>query len=190
MTKVSAGEADWGGVEGLLVERGAGVMEHPGGTLLGHLRRVRRMLAEWGADAAVQAAGLSHAAYGTDGFDRSLLAVTERGVLAELVGERAESLVYLYGSCARDQVYPQLGEGSGPGVFRDRFTGAERTPAEADLRAFVEITAANELDVLAHNEELAAQHGPGLYGLLRRARGLLSEPAWQACRRQLGEYAA
>lgn len=185
MTKETEDEVGWFDVEAFLAARGAGAMEHPGGTLLAHLRRVRWTLAGWGAEASVQAAGLSHAAYGTDGFGRSLLAVAERSTLAGLIGERAESLVYLYASCERAQVYPQFGDG-GPVVFRDRFTGTEHTPAEADLRAIVEITAANELDVLAHNAELAARYGADLYGLFARARGLLSEAAWQACHRQLG----
>lgn len=163
-------------------------MEHPGGTLLAHLLRVRRTLADWGAEPAVQAAGLSHAAYGTDGFDRALLPVAERGTLAELIGERAEALVHLFGSCDRAKVYPRLGAGQ-PVVFRDRFTGEEHVPAEADLRAFMEITAANELDVLSQNEEPAARYGPGLSALFRRARSLLSARAWDACCRQLGAHA-
>ncbi|MEU0678020.1 DUF6817 domain-containing protein [Streptomyces sp. NPDC006172] len=52
--------------------------------------------AAWGADPDVQLAGLCHAGYGTDGFDGSLLGITERWVLAELIGDRAEALVYLY----------------------------------------------------------------------------------------------
>ncbi len=34
----------------LLVERGADGIEHPGGTLLAHLRRVASLLEQWGAD--------------------------------------------------------------------------------------------------------------------------------------------
>jgi hypothetical protein len=142
-------------------------------------------LTKWGADPAVQAAGLCHAAYGTGGFDEALLRTTERATLADLIGERAEALVHLYGSCDRDAVYPLLG-GDAPVVFRDRFTGDEHTPCDAALRAFVEITAANELDVLAHNEDLAARYGAALYGLFTRSRHLLSAAAWAACTRQLG----
>ena len=59
-------------------------------------------------------------------------------------------------------------------------------PSPEGLRAFLEITAANELDVLAHNAELAKQHGPGLYGFLKRAGSLLSPAAQDAVDRQLG----
>ncbi|MFI2641757.1 VOC family protein [Streptomyces sp. NPDC018610] len=178
----------WSPVEDFLRHRGADRVPHPGGTLLAHLVRVARTLAEWGADPDVQIAGLCHAAYGTDGFDQDLLPLTERATLAELIGERAEALVHFYGSCDRGAVYPRLG-GDRPPVFRDRFTGGEHTPAEADLRAFLEITAANELDVMAHNEELAARHGAALYELFARSRDLLSAEAWAACTRVLGPHA-
>jgi hypothetical protein len=180
--------ARWPRAEKFLSDRGAARTAHPGGTLLDHLHRVTRLLSAWGADPDVQLAGLCHAAYGTDGFDGSLLGITERGVLAELIGDRAEALVYLYASCDRAAVYPRLGNGL-PVSFHDRFTGREHTPAEADVRAIVEITAANELDVLAHNVGLAERHGPALYRLFARSRELLSAPAWNACTEHLTRYA-
>jgi catechol 2,3-dioxygenase-like lactoylglutathione lyase family enzyme len=156
--------------------------------LLEHLGRVRRLLADWGADPVVQAAGMCHAAYGTDGFDQSLLEVANRAVLAEVIGDRAEALVYLYASCDRRTVYPRI-DGAQAVVFRDRFNGREHTPARLDLRAFLEITAANELDVMAHNEEMAAQHWPDLDQLLARSSDLISRAARDACTRQLRRYA-
>ncbi|WP_343235898.1 DUF6817 domain-containing protein [Streptomyces sp. SID10815] len=186
-TSRNASVSPWTHVEDFLRERGADRVPHPGGTLLAHLARVARLLAEWGADPDVQAAGLCHAAYGTDGFDASLLALTERATLAGLVGDRAEALVRLYAGCDRAAVYPRLGR-ERPVVFHDRFTGGEHTPSDADLRAFVEITAANELDVLAHHADLAARHGADLYALFARSRDLLSAGAWAACVRQLGPH--
>jgi hypothetical protein len=179
----------WSRAEAFLRARGTAEMPHPGGTLLAHLGRVRRLLADWGNSPAVQTAGLCHATYGTDGFDQYLLPVAERATLAEAIGDRAEALVYLYASCDRGAVYPRIGRDR-PVVFRDRFTGLEHTPAEADLRAFLQITAANELDVLAHNEELAERYGPYLYRLFAGAGDLLSAPARDACARQLGRHAA
>ncbi|MGW3246188.1 DUF6817 domain-containing protein [Streptomyces sp. NPDC001070] len=179
---------DWPRAEDFLRGAGAGGTPHPGGTLLEHLLRVRRLLADWGADTAVQAAGLCHAAYGTDGFDHPLLDRSGRAVLRGLIGDRAESLVHLYASCDRATVYPRLraARADGAVLFRDRFTGREHTPAAADLRAFAEITAANELDVLAHNADLAVRHGPALHRLFDRCRDLLSASAQDACDRRLG----
>ncbi|WP_405165942.1 hypothetical protein OG203_13165 [Nocardia sp. NBC_01499] len=166
-----------------LGERGAGAIAHPGGTLLAHLVRVADVLAEWGADRDIQLAGLCHAMYGTDGFAQSLVDLADRKTVVELIGERAEALVYFYGSCDRTAVYPRLD--TQPVVFRDRFTGLEYEPADADLRVFLEITVANELDVLAHNADLAAQHGSALYQLFARTKNYLSAPAWQACHAEL-----
>jgi hypothetical protein len=69
-----------------LLARGAAQRPHPGGTLHEHLLRVAELLAAWGADQHLQAAGLCHACYGTDGYDQPLLALAERPVLAALVG--------------------------------------------------------------------------------------------------------
>ena len=179
---------DWPRIDAFLRAGGAAELRHPGGTLLDHLHRVRDLLAGWGADVDVQVAGLCHAAYGTDGFASSLLPLAERSTLRSLIGERAEALVYLYASCNRSAVYPRIGRDT-PVVFRDRFAEVELTPDVSDLRAFLEITAANELDVLAHNETLAAQHGEGLLRLLTRAGTLLSSWAREAYARQLAPYA-
>jgi len=171
--------------EEFLLTHGTDHLPHPGGTLFDHLRRVAATLAEWGAEETVQVAGLCHAAYGTDGFDQVLLDVTERATLAALIGADAEALVYLYGSCDRDAVYPLLGS-PGPVPFRDRFSGKVAPAPEPSVRAFLEITAANELDVTAYNAELAAKYGPSLRRLFIRGRARLSDAAWQACVRQLG----
>jgi len=170
-----------------LLSLGTGKLAHPGGTLHEHLLRVADLLMRWGAMPELVVAGLCHACYGTAGFDHPLLAPGDRGKLAAVIGDRAEALVYLYGSCDRDAVYPLLA-GVGPVPFRDRFTGQTHTRSEADVQAFAELTAANELDIAAHNPAMAAVHGPALMRLLAGARARLSGPAWQACLDVLGDY--
>ncbi|MFK3983637.1 DUF6817 domain-containing protein [Micromonospora sp. NPDC050397] len=168
--------------EEFLRARGAEEIAHPGGTLYHHLCRVADRLASWGAPYDIQLAGLCHATYGTDGFDTALLEPADRDMLVAVVGSAAEALVYRYGSCDRRAVYPRLGE-PGPVPFPDRFTGHVVEPSELELRAFVEITVANELDVLAHSPALAAQHGAALSRLFGRLRSRMSPAAWQSCRR-------
>ncbi|MGY5125449.1 DUF6817 domain-containing protein [Streptomyces nigrescens] len=77
----------------LLRELGAETLDHPGGTLLAHLRRVQEQLATWGARPALQLAGLCHAFYGTDGFATPLLPLDRRTELAAVIGAEAEALV-------------------------------------------------------------------------------------------------
>jgi hypothetical protein len=100
-------------VEGLRA-RGADSVEHPGGTLLEHLRRVADRLGRQGADPDTVAAGLCHAAYGTAGFP---------------------------------QASPEDGW---PWTLHDRFTGARVTTPDHVARALLDITVANEIDMLDH----------------------------------------
>lgn len=122
---------------------------------------------------------LRTAAYGTAGFDQALLSVSHRDRLAEVIGVTAEALVYLYASCDRDVVYPRL-ERDRPVRFRDRFTGGERFLVERDARSLMEITAANELDVLTAGPELAAQHTSDLCRFFEVTADLLSPAARRA----------
>lgn len=163
---------------GVLLSRGAGQVEHPGGTLLAHLRRVHAVLGEWEARPALRLAGLCHAFYGTDGFATALGDTGRRGELAQVIGVEAERLVYLYASCDRSRSYSRLLLPDGP--FTDRFTGAAHCPSPADRRDFAELTVANELDVLTASPELHAAHGRALAELFTAWEPLLSPSAVRA----------
>lgn len=173
----------------LLSERAAGSIEHIEGDLLSHLERTAALLAQWGADETLALAGLCHAAYGTDGFAMSLLTLAEREVLAQAIGSQAEHLVYTYDACDRDHLYSRLG--SAPAAeFRDRFTAAVRTMPESELRAFVELTFANELELASRIPAFAARYGDSLRELFVRCRSHASRPAWQFFVDTLGEAPA
>ena len=163
----------------LLVERGAESLKHPGGTLLAHLRRVTRLLRAWGASNDLQAAGYCHACYGTDGFPFPLMGLAERNLLADAIGECAEEAVYLYSSCDRRALYPRLRQ-AGPLLLRDRFNGQTLLVKALDASAFVELTAANELDLVLVNPEEACRWAGDFYGLLLGTRERLSKAALDA----------
>ncbi|MEU7586570.1 DUF6817 domain-containing protein [Micromonospora sp. NPDC049230] len=74
-------------VRAWLRRQGAEQITHPGGNLYTHLCRVSQRLAVLGCGGDVQAAGLTHAVYGTDGFDLALLDWADRAVLRDLVNE-------------------------------------------------------------------------------------------------------
>jgi hypothetical protein len=158
-----------------LLARGALDVDHPGGNLLTHLRRTHDTLLRWGARPALRLAGLAHAAYGTDGFPQSLIGVTARPNLMLLIGSEAEEIVYTYGSCDRAFSYPTLSNGLPR--MRDRFTGTVSQPGLQLVRDFVELTIANELDVLAHNEDLRTQYGDSLHNLFTACSVHASGPA-------------
>src|SRR5262245_37323494 len=162
-----------------LVAHGAERIAHPGGTLFAHLRRTAAVLGEWGASEPLVLAGLCHAAYGTDGFATSLIGIDERAQLVSLIGADAEATVYFYAACDRAHVYPLLGRDDRP-LFRDRFTGEAHEVDSARLRDFVDLTVANELDVLSHSAEMLARHGAALAELFDRCRPIASAPATAA----------
>ncbi|WP_369247617.1 DUF6817 domain-containing protein [Streptomyces sp. R41] len=167
----------------LLRELGAERIDHPGGTLMAHLVRVRDRLARWEARPALQLAGLCHAFYGTDGFATALLPTDRRAELAAVIGAEAEAQVHFYASCDRTASYPTLASESP--AFRDRFTGHTWAPALPRLRDFAELTAANELDLVDENPHGRAQWGPDLLALFTRFRPLLSDHAWRDCEKTL-----
>jgi hypothetical protein len=154
-------------------------IEHPGGTLLAHLRRVSALLGSWGARPALVSAGLCHAFYGTDGFPVALLDLGRRAELVEAIGVEAEALVYFYASCDRKSSYPGLTDSRG--TFVDRFTGTRMHPSLEERRDFAELTAANELDIVAVSPEVRTRYGADLRDLFTRWRPLLSEAAWAHC---------
>jgi hypothetical protein len=128
-----------------LAERGATRIRHHHRSLADHLEGTERLLADWGCDDTVQAAGLCHAAYGTDGLIAPLVELSERHTLRGLIGPAAEAAVYRYASCDRRFVYPQLGLVDTV-RWRDRFTGEEFEVDPGDLATFVLLTWANALE--------------------------------------------
>jgi hypothetical protein len=157
----------------LLRQRGADAIDHPGGTLLAHLERVADRLRGYGASADLQLAGLMHAAYSTDGFDTALMTRDERPLLTGIIGPAAETVVYRYAATDRVPFYRQLGQPLV--VWTDRFTRSGITLDPVDVAPLVELTVANELDVLAH---LGVTPNDALRDLLTRARPAMSAGAW------------
>jgi pimeloyl-ACP methyl ester carboxylesterase len=129
----------------LLCDLGAGQVDHPGGKLLDHLRRVHKQVADWGGSRRARLAALCHATYGTDGFPHPLLPLDQRSRLQATVGNEAEALIYRYDACDRARTYAHLG--ATPLPLTDRFTGDVVALAATDLTDFALLTIANELDV-------------------------------------------
>ncbi len=143
----------------LLRRTDAGSVEHLSGTLLEHLVRTEELLRQWGASDEVAVAGLCHAVYGTDGFPVALLTLDNRPLVVDAVGSDTEAIIYLYASCDRGCTYPNLVDG-GSHRFADRFHGGVVEPTHSQLQNFVDLSLANEADVVL---------GPGRSGLV---------PAW------------
>lgn len=160
-------------VRAWLRQCGTETIQHPGGTLYAHLCRVQGRLADLGYGAEVQSAGLTHAAYGTDGFDLALLDWQDRATLRDLIGEAAETLVYLYGACDRKcswQGLPTTGE------VTDRFTGQVIRLDADHLTPFIDLSIVNELDVIEQDPALLGEHGEYFRELFRSWAPAMSAP--------------
>ncbi|MEV4640112.1 DUF6817 domain-containing protein [Actinoplanes sp. NPDC049548] len=166
-----------------LREHGAATIDHPGGTLYAHLGRVHDRLGTLGHGDDVRLAGLTHAAYGTDGFDLTLLNPADRTPLRQLVGHRAEALVYLYGACDRSRTWESL-----PATRQvwNRWTGGpEQLPADL-VAGFADLSIVNELDVVEQDPTIGRRHGAYFRELFASWQSLASEPVLAEARRVLG----
>jgi hypothetical protein len=157
-----------------LLDRGADDIDHPGGTLFEHVLRTAVTLAEWEASADLVSAGICHAAYGTDGFPVSLSGLDQRGIVRVMLGDRAESIVYLYAASDRAVTWG-ASPSAGRVPYRDRFTGERRMLSTTEASAYWTLTAANELDLLDRIPDPESILGP-----LERNREMLLEPAGYA----------
>eukprot|EP00588_Corethron_pennatum_P012181 CAMPEP_0194266334 /NCGR_PEP_ID=MMETSP0169-20130528/1276_1 /TAXON_ID=218684 /ORGANISM="Corethron pennatum, Strain L29A3" /LENGTH=313 /DNA_ID=CAMNT_0039006995 /DNA_START=16 /DNA_END=957 /DNA_ORIENTATION=+ len=73
------------------------VLQHTGASAFDeHLRGVQAVLRGWKAPEHTVRAGLFHSIYGTEGFQGFALPLSERGPIADLLGERAERLCWIF----------------------------------------------------------------------------------------------
>lgn len=111
--------------------------EHLNGDLLSHLLETFQILEEWGSPEFLCYAGLFHAVYGTFAYQNPVVGTNARKEIVEIIGEKAETLVYLYGQF-----------GNTKSIFhKNRFTGEITTLTRSILNDLCELTAANEVQL-------------------------------------------
>jgi Domain of unknown function (DUF6817) len=162
----------------LLRSRRADAIAHLDGDLLSHLVGTSVLLESWGCATDLALAGLCHACYGTEGFPRALLELSERSLLGDAIGADAEALVHLYASCDRRFLHPSLGRVHDP-AFRDRFTGVIHVPTRAQISSLLELTFANELEIARRSRSILEAHRASLHELFSRCEGLVSDRAFE-----------
>src|SRR6185369_6931573 len=154
-----------------LKDLGVGEFAHLNGNLESHLLGTYALLLEWGDPGHICDAGLYHAVYGTQPMERlgiphKRYSPSDRPAIRKIIGRESERLVYLYAACDRDYFYPQ--SGSPNPAYRDRFTGKRlRLPAET-LRAILEITLANELEICLSGPLVNEEHRGGYIEFFNR----------------------
>jgi hypothetical protein len=153
--------------QAFLLANGTDVIEHPGGSLYEHLARTANRLRGWNARDDLALAGLC---------------------LAEIIGHVAEAIVYSYASCDRHRTYRDLA--AGRSLLHDRFDGTSRSLDRAEVCDLVELTFANELDVVQHSVELRRRFGSSLATLFASLADYASDGARVAFELELGDLVA
>jgi hypothetical protein len=161
----------------ILEEAGAGWMPHSRRSLLEHLLGVRALLEGWRARPALLDAGLFHAVYGTEFFEREPLGPQERDRVRAAIGDEAERLAHLWGALQRRTLADNVGRAEGfTALLR---AGGEPVPlSKADLSDLVTLWVA---DTLEQVDRLGGRtrHQPELYSL----RSFAAAPARLALER-------
>ena len=107
-----------------LKELGAAEIGHSENTYLAHASGVYRDLKSWGCSQELCDAGMFHSIYGTELFQKFTLPLERRSEVQELIGERAERLVYLNCCMLRDSLDESLNRGQGPYILKESFPAA------------------------------------------------------------------
>jgi hypothetical protein len=128
-----------------LRELNIGAREHSKRGLLNHLLGTRRLLHEWGARPALCDAALFHSVYGTEGYELATVPLSQRVRVQELIGNEAESLVWLFCFMNRQTLAGNIRRSEDFAVTH-RLTGEQLPLTNQQFGDLVNLTFANELE--------------------------------------------
>jgi hypothetical protein len=169
----------------LLDDIGAVDVEHPSGTLAGHLRGTYDLLASWSCSDETCLAGLYHSVYGTEFFRTETLALDARERVKAAIGDPAEQLTFLFCVMRRSSLYENLDRGA-PYSVEDREGGQHPLDGVGQFAALMALDVANRLEQLERSPLSATQRARDR-DIYERAVPLLPAPAISAMREALEE---
>src|SRR5215207_7285177 len=120
-------------------------MPHSGRGLFDHLLGTRQLLLEWEARPALCDAGLFHSIYSTEHFEQTAVPLTRRDEVRQLIGDEAESLVWLFCMMRRETLYQNLHKGRDFSV-QHRLTGEWIPLTEDQFHDLITMSFANCLE--------------------------------------------
>ena len=129
-----------------LREANTQALPHSERGLFDHLLGTRQLLVEWGARPAVCDAGLFHSVYSTEYFAPAAVPLTLRNDVRQLIGEEAESLVWLFCMMRRKTLLNGNRERQRDFTVQNRLTGEQIPLSDAQFNDLVTITIANSLE--------------------------------------------
>ena len=135
-----------------LRELGAADIDHSENTYLAHASGVYRDLKSWGCSQALCDAGMFHSIYGTELFQGFTLPLERRGEVRDLIGERAERLVYLNCCLLRASLDESVGRGQAPHTLKDRFLQQEIELSQGDFDDLCRLHLCDWLEQVARDD--------------------------------------
>jgi hypothetical protein len=159
----------------------AGNFEHVNGQLISHLKNTYGYLLEWGNREALCVAGLYHAVYSTDGYTQQLIDINRRSDIIHLIGAEAENIVYHYAACDRSYFYSKIGRSEGF-LYHDRFTCEENSLERHLFCDLLELTLANEIEIVSNNSDFKEKYRAWYIELFNRFEPYVSCNAFQCYR--------
>ena len=151
-------------------------MPHSDVGLFDHLLGTRRLLVEWKARPALCDAGLFHSVYDTEHYELKAIPLSMRAEVRQLIGDEAESLVWLFCMMRRETLFNQLHKDRDFSV-QHRLTGEWIPLTEGQFHDLITMSFANCLEAFPRcpwNDRRNIRRG------LRRFRGIAIGPAQSA----------
>jgi hypothetical protein len=120
-------------------------MPHSEVGLFDHLLGTRRLLVEWEARPALCDAGLFHSVYSTESYELKAIPLSMRDEVRQLIGDEAESLVWLFCMMRRETLYQNLHKDKDLSI-QHRLTGEWIPLTEGQFHDLVTMSFANCLE--------------------------------------------
>lgn len=114
-------------------------------SLFDHLLRTADILEAWKSEDYLIYAGMCHSLYSTEIFEEEIISSLERKKLQEIIGEKAENLVYLFSRLKRTTLQQNSDETF---YFSDRISGEKTLISFQEGKDIVTLLLANEIDHL------------------------------------------
>src|SRR6185436_11674302 len=121
-------------------------MPHSDRGLLDHLLGTRQLLVEWEARPALCDAGLFHSVYSTDQYELTAIPLSMRDEVRQLIGDEAESLVWLFCMMRRETLFDQNLHKDRDFTVQHRLTGEWIPLTEGQFHDLIAMTFANTLE--------------------------------------------
>ncbi len=127
--------------------RGTADLAHSGHTFMDHLLGTRALLVHWEAGPEICDAGLFHAVYGTEFFGKVIVDQSDRVIVRDLIGEKAERLAWLFCCMQRERFVLEASHGAPDHIF-NHATGEPAPITPDEVSALANLVVANSLEQL------------------------------------------